>query len=57
MAHHIEVDPRRVRRLIGYTFINDALLSPLAVQLFLIGGLILGWIMPASLLISLCSCK
>jgi len=53
MAHHIEVDPRRVRRLIGYTFINDALLSPLAVQLFLIGGLILGWIMPASLLISL----
>lgn len=52
MAQSVEIEARRVRRSLGYTFINDALLSPFGVQFFLLAGLVMGWIFPASLLIS-----
>ncbi|MBC8950091.1 F-type conjugative transfer protein TrbC [Xenorhabdus sp. TS4] len=53
MTKPIEVDSRRVRRPIGYTFITDALLSPLGVQLLMVAGLIFGWLYPVSLLLSI----
>ncbi|CAI2023820.1 F-type conjugative transfer protein TrbC [Serratia proteamaculans] len=52
MSRPVEVDPRRVRRPLGYTFINDALLSPMGVQLSLLAGLIAGFVMPATLLLT-----
>lgn len=52
MSRPVEVDPRRVRRPLGYTFINDALLSPIGVQLSLLAGLIVGFVMPATLLLT-----
>ncbi|WP_285142707.1 F-type conjugative transfer protein TrbC [Serratia ureilytica] len=52
MSKPVEVDVRRVRRPLGQTIIQDALLSPIGVQLSLAGAIGLAIHSPASLLLT-----